>query len=278
MSTQFGGEPAVAQNALPVAVNISSSTNATPVVIATATDHGLKVGDYFVCEGADEPAINAVPLMAGAVTATTVVALLAPAGTNTVGTLAGAANGTLRATGFGVTYAIPSDTTDGMTAASVNVAFEALGDRTSFLMRLSYFSWELAFNMWFSNAQLIGGGGASSIPANAGAGLIDVLPHGAFVQTVKVLLTPAVHASLPATMPKLTLYVFSLTGSIVSSANVSDTSPNVGVYDTPHDITLTLSAPIFIDRSTFTYTINLDGEAGANSDTLTIGPARVLLS
>src|SRR5262245_26239561 len=109
MSTQIGGEPAIIENSLPAAANISSSTNATPVVITTTTPHGLNTGDYFAVVGADEPAIDGPVLMAGTVTGTTVVALLAPAGTNTVGTLAGGANGTVQALGFGTTYGIPSD-------------------------------------------------------------------------------------------------------------------------------------------------------------------------
>lgn len=132
MSTQFGGEPAVIENSLPTAKNISSTTNATPIVITTTAAHGLNVGDYFICNGADDPALIGVYLMAGSVTSTTVVALLAPSGANTVGTLLGGANGTLLSLTFGTTYAIPSGS-DKPNAASVNVALEALGDRTAFL-------------------------------------------------------------------------------------------------------------------------------------------------
>lgn len=135
MSTQYGGRPALVENNLPAAKNISSTTNATPVVITTSTAHGIKTGDYFVVHGADETGLNDVALVAGTVTSTTITALVAPAGTDTVGSLSGGAHGTVQSLGFGTTYAIPSDGPGNpRNAASVNVALEALGDRTSWLI------------------------------------------------------------------------------------------------------------------------------------------------
>src|SRR5262249_50847748 len=137
MGTQFGGLPARVESNLPTAKNISATTHATPVVITTSAAHGIQPGEYFVVYDADEPALNGERLMAGLVTSTTIVALVAPAGTNTVGTLAGGTNGTVQSLGFGVTYEIPSDGPgNSVSAASVNVAFEALGDRTAYLLFL----------------------------------------------------------------------------------------------------------------------------------------------
>lgn len=279
MSTQFSGEPAVIQNSLPAAVNIASSDGNTPVTITTSTPHGLQTGDYFVVEGADDPALNYMPLMAGTVTGSTVVALLAPGATNTAGTLVGGANGTVQATGFGTTYALPSDLTDDMDAASVNVALEALGDRTAYLMRLSDLNRTICYSRWFISGSMEGGAGLTNISAGAGAGIIDDLPHGAIVSTIKVWLVPAVHASLPATMPRLSLLAWNIPGGTLAiNQSQSDTSPNVGVYNVAHDLTLTLSKPIVIDRTAFTYSILMEGEASTNSATLPVGAARVLLS
>lgn len=132
MSTPYAGKPANVENNLPAAVNISSTTNATPIVITTTTNHGLSVGEFFSCNGADELLLNGTRLMAGAVTATTVVALVAPTGANTVGTLAGAANGTLRSLQYGTTVPVLADG-DPYVASSWNVYEAALADRVAWL-------------------------------------------------------------------------------------------------------------------------------------------------
>lgn len=138
---------------------------------------------------------------------------------------------------------------------------------------------ELAFNIWFNSTTgaFMGGVGSLGIPAGQGAVIpLDLcVPHGRTVETFKVRLAPAVHAALPATMPRLTLSKFTLAAALVTANVQIDTSPNVGVYNVAHDVTLTLPSPIQLDRETFVYILTLDGEAGANSATLPIGPARI---
>jgi len=131
MSSQFSGEPALIEANLPTAVAIASTTNATPIVVTTAIAHGLETGDYLSVFGAADPAANGT-WRAGAVTATTVALTTHPGGANSIGTAVGGAVGTVQQASFGTTIQIPSDA-DAPTAASVNVGFEALGDRTAWL-------------------------------------------------------------------------------------------------------------------------------------------------
>ncbi len=130
---QVNGLPAVVQNNLPVSHNISSTTNATPIVVTTATNHGLTTGDYLTIAGADDANANG-DFIAGTVTPNTVSLQVIPTGANRAAAGGGGANGTLLSLSFGITYPIPSDATDGMTASSVNVPLEALGDRTAYLL------------------------------------------------------------------------------------------------------------------------------------------------
>ncbi len=130
---QVNGLPAVVQNNLPVAHNIMSTTNATPIVVTTTTDHGLTTGDYLTIAGADDANANG-DFIAGTVTPDTVSLQIIPTGANRAGAGGGGANGTLQSLSFGLTYPIPGDGADGMTASSVNVPFSALGDRTAYLL------------------------------------------------------------------------------------------------------------------------------------------------
>lgn len=133
MTSLYSGRPYNVEANLPSAVNISSTTNATPIVIATASAHNLKTGDYFIVIGAQDPGLAGPPpiFKAGTVTSTTVVALTV-AGANTVGTLLGGAQGTVQSAGFGVTVPILSGG-DSPSASLWNVPYEAVLDRTAWL-------------------------------------------------------------------------------------------------------------------------------------------------
>lgn len=137
LGQQFGGRPALIANNLPASHAVTNATNATPIVITTGTNHGLSVNDVFSVSGVVGNAAANGTFIAGAVTNTTVSLLAFPAGTNVAGTGAYTSGGTLQALGFGndLRFPRPADATDGMRAASVNVAFEALGDRTAYLMQ-----------------------------------------------------------------------------------------------------------------------------------------------
>lgn len=135
-ANDVNGLPAVVQNNLPAAVNISSTTNATPIVVTTATNHGLTTGDYLTIVGATDTNANG-DYIAGTVTPDTVSLQVIPTGANRAAAGGGGAAGTLQSLAFGVTYPIPPDLTQAMTASSVNVPFEALGDRTAYLLYIA---------------------------------------------------------------------------------------------------------------------------------------------
>ena len=124
MSTQQNGIPANTLAGLAAAVNIVSSTNTNPIVI-TATAHGLNTGDVV---SVNEHEVNVSAN--GTWTATRLSSNTYSIPVAGVGV--GGATGTSQSTALGATFAIPSDG-DAITAASVNVALEALADRTAFL-------------------------------------------------------------------------------------------------------------------------------------------------
>lgn len=132
MTDPYKGLPANIELNPPLAYSISSTTNASPIVVTTAAPHDLTPGDYVFVNGATDPGADGI-WMVGTVTTNTVVLLVAPGGGNSTGTLAGGAAGTIMQVGIDIAYDLPTDTTDAMDASSVNVPLEELGDRTEFL-------------------------------------------------------------------------------------------------------------------------------------------------
>jgi hypothetical protein len=136
MSTQYNGLPT---NVTPSsAINIASSTNATPPQITTSSAHGYSTGDrVFIqnhTDGASHFFYNGLwqIVVTGATTFTLVGGVASGFAGNTSGTVtnqgfqaAGSSNGDS-------SYAIPSDG-DKRSAASVNVALQHLGDCTRWL-------------------------------------------------------------------------------------------------------------------------------------------------
>lgn len=109
----------------PTAVNISSSTNASPIVVTTASAHGLQTGDLADIQG------HAVNTAANGVRTVTRTGANSFSINSSTGNGAGGATGTVQPINYGAGYNIPSDGTDARNAASVNVPFQALGDRSS---------------------------------------------------------------------------------------------------------------------------------------------------
>ena len=126
MPTQYNGKVA---NYVPAsAIAIASSSNTNPIVITTSSAHGLNIGDTIDVVGhqANYTANGTWIVPAYDYTPTT---FAIPA---TAGVAAGGATGTVQDLGGG-SYSIPADG-DADNAASVNVAFEALGDTSAFLL------------------------------------------------------------------------------------------------------------------------------------------------
>lgn len=126
------GRAAFVANHLPTSKTVTTASNATPIVVTTSAAHLLQTNEVVAISGVSgNSAANGVFVVS--VLSTTTVSLLAyPAGTNVAGTGAGT-GGTLISLGFGMVVPIPVDLTDAERAASVNVALEALLDRTAWL-------------------------------------------------------------------------------------------------------------------------------------------------
>ncbi len=122
-----GNDPA------PAELSIASTTDATPIAVTTSTPHGLTTGDVVYIY---DHQTNYHANIRGPVTVTGASAFTLD-GTTATGAGAGGATGKVQSLVFASTYAIPSDGTDDADAASVNVALEALGDRTAKLATLN---------------------------------------------------------------------------------------------------------------------------------------------
>lgn len=107
----------------PASVNISSSTNASPIVMTTASAHGLQTGDLADIQG------HIVNTKANGVRTVTRTGANSFSINGSTGNGAGGATGTVQPINYGAGYNIPSDGTDARNVASVNVPFQALGDR-----------------------------------------------------------------------------------------------------------------------------------------------------
>lgn len=137
MSTQYNGIPGIEIDAgFPSPKAISSVSNTSPIVVTTTTAHGLTTGDVIRILGTGIQALNDIGFWRSVVLSTTTVELhdiTTGAASTALGV--GGAVGTLQSYAWGTTYQIPSDgPLNPRTAASVNVALEALGNRTAFLL------------------------------------------------------------------------------------------------------------------------------------------------
>jgi hypothetical protein len=107
-----------------------------------------------------------------------------------------------------------------------------------------------------------------------------LVPHGAVINGVKCLVAPGAHASLPGTLPVLTLWREDVTtGAGTSIGSVTDNgalwvSNNAAGYSTAHDLPITgLSETV--DRTKYVYFVLFNSEAGANSIAITAYAARL---
>jgi hypothetical protein len=138
MSTQYNGLPGTLISAgFPTAKTITDVTNTSPIVVTTSVAHALKTGDIIRVSGTGIQDLDNLAMWRAVVQSSTTVALyLLDTGTPS-SALGTSATGTLQSYAWGTTYPIPSDGPGNpRSAASVNGAFEALGDRTSYLLYL----------------------------------------------------------------------------------------------------------------------------------------------
>lgn len=90
---------------------------------------------------------------------------------------------------------------------------------------------------------------------------VDV-PHAARVNTIKVWLDPASgHGGVPVVSFVLRRKLLS-TGVVSAVASQYDLSASVSIYQAPHAVTMTISGGHTVDRSLYSYWIDLLGEQG----------------
>jgi hypothetical protein len=131
----YGDTMSTAENGLPTNIlsnfvgssSIASSTFAAPIVITTSAPHGLTNGDW-VSVANHEVNWAANGLWQATVLSPTTLRLVGSSGI-----AVGANTGSVTPRSIGPTFAIPADGVDNIAAASVNVPFNALADRTAAL-------------------------------------------------------------------------------------------------------------------------------------------------
>lgn len=124
MGTVITGDPTTVSSSL--AATITGATNATPIVITTSSAHGFADGDTVVVSGVGG---NTAANGTWAITKLTSTTFSLD---TSVGSGAYTSGGTATDVSLTPQFTIPDDGDD-LDAASVNVALEALADRTQFL-------------------------------------------------------------------------------------------------------------------------------------------------
>lgn len=268
MATDYNGKPSLVTH--PTSLNISSSTNATPIEVTTTAAHGLTDGDIVrVKTHSTNTAANGFWQVV--VTSSTKFTLKDPAsGANSVGNGVGGATGTVDRFSTG-TFSIPADLVDDMDAASINVGLEANGDRTAYALwklgvgsvanlvraqRKSAYVNRDIFDAW-SQDPVAGQGGAGggwteltaatsgSSPSTfiAGAGDLDIVP-GDEVELEFATTAAAIHATgqIPIGFSLFAhLYDYGTSPAFASAVRV----PGIGVA-IPTDTALVIRYPVVL--------------------------------
>lgn len=93
----------------------------------------------------------------------------------------------------------------------------------------------------------------------------EIAPHGATVTSITARLIGASgHGGLPANMPDVMFYKYSVDGSYTSIGTATDSSGTVGAYEANHAVTLGSMSEV-LDYSTYSYEILVSGEASTNA-------------
>lgn len=273
---QFNGLPQRVIDNLPTPKSISATTNATPIVLTTSTAHGLKTGDFFLVTGAQDPAANGV-WEAGTITSTTVVL------TGSVGTLVGGAQGSVINLSFGVTYPVPTDG-EKPRAATFAPGYEALGDRTAYLMALLRRHFQLPPLDGEVQTRLMTGpaaksdGFAAMFPFVAPPGGVyriplDNLPEGQVLKAVSVGISqvdpPVAHPNLPGSMPTLKVWRVSAFSKDQIGSTATDPSANVAAYDASHEFGVT-GLTHTIAKASYAYHCEYTHESGSDAQDMRV--------
>ncbi len=189
-------------------------------------------------------------------------------------------------TGIPTTLPLPNTTPtpaagEDVTGASVQNAAQGLLNADLTLQSAMCIGLVPAMNQnWFKNAGTVATGtlALSTIPASDQGSMALPLPHGSRIKTVVMRLVPAVHVSLPGTMPSLVLYKITIAGVLSSSWTVTDASTPAATYSVAHDITVDIGSFETIDRTAFVYLLVFTQEAGVNSADGDVGQPRISLA
>lgn len=130
MSTQTTGRAALVASNLPTSKTVSTASSGTPITVTTTTNHALNNNDVVSISGVSGNSAANGTFIVTVLSGTQVFLFAYPAGTAVAGLGAGT-GGTLLSNGYGITVPVPNDLTDAEQAATVNVPFEALLDRSA---------------------------------------------------------------------------------------------------------------------------------------------------
>jgi hypothetical protein len=180
---------------------------------------------------------------------------------------------------FDATVTSPSNGEQANSASLVNTFVQKLSNRTHYTRRRvpgAASSYELGIPL---GRTIIPGGGIPEFAAtimqhfqeapNAKLIVRVPLPSFGMIQSVRVV-WKGNHSgpNLPGTMPRFRFYrsffPIGAGGGGGLLINQWDTSPNVAAYNQIHNISHTLASPTGISASTAAYTLEIDGEGGAN--------------
>jgi len=181
------------------------------------------------------------------------------------------------------------DDGDDEDAESVNVAIEALANRTEYLKALKHpasgiirwcrggeTSLSPAGDKFWSRGSISGSYGAWVLNHPDADGNDSVLtmpvrlPHGAVLAEVRAYLdgtpTSGTHSAMPSSKPSMRLVkVDPVTGTCTSLGNATDAETTVVGYEALHNWALGFFTPPTIDNASFHYAVQVHGEAGTNS-------------
>ncbi|NUP11210.1 MAG: hypothetical protein HOW73_34625 [Polyangiaceae bacterium] len=191
---------------------------------------------------------------------------------------------------------LPDDGPDERDAASVNVPFEDILNKTEYLKALRHDA--TSVERWLRDADYVRGttlgtwtpqrtagsrGGwvhhhTADDPTAATIEFALIVPHGATLKRIDCAIDPAAHTAKPATMPRVILKRWepaNIAGGAISDvATIIDTALTASDYEQPHVFGGDVN--VVIDHETYEYRVVFQSELGTDSeDALTLAGIRV---
>lgn len=279
MSTTYSGDPSNTSSS--TTKNINGATNASPIVVTTATAHGFYTGDRVRVAGvAGNTAANGDWSIV--VTGSTTLQLVGSTGNGAYS----AGSDTIECLSLRPALTIPSDGQGPIKAADINPAFQALEDKIQALDERTgphvSMVWQPPTYVslgtdWQGQGRYLeksaNSSGAQFVPLTA-------IPDGARLESVEPVFRVATgHAGVPATLPRVYIirYACADGDSFAASQLYSGGGFGEFVMPTPADVTAyeaggdvqsfvaTCDQNNTIDLSAFVYTVLFEPESSANA-------------